>query len=287
MRFVGSKLSLVLFALLPLGLSLRAQDIDLVGATSWNKSGSSIRIEAERIDNNRTVGASGFLRLQIWATDQPYDGVSDIEGYILGTLNIGSLSAGRSFVNIGRGVRFFRPPPGIYYTTITLEEEQSDGSFLIQDSENFDDPVETLGAVNFGKFGEGSHNFETGNGDVGFVGDVSWLAGNGRVQLFAEQILNERPSGRSGVLRIRLWATTTPYDNDPVLQGFPLATRRVGRVDAGFFIQNFSRYTSFRPPPRGNYFVTMTLEENVRGLWEIVDFITWQDGPGPEGQRIF
>jgi hypothetical protein len=286
MTFVRSKLSLVLFTLWLLAPSLRAQDIDLVGATSWDQFGRLIRIEAERVDNNLPSGSSGFLRLQIWATDQPYDGVSGIEGFILGTFNLGSLPAGSSFANLARTVRFFRPPPGIYYTTITLEEETVAG-FEIVDSANFDQPPETLGAVNFGKFGEGSVTFDAGNGDVGFVGDVSWLAGNGRVQLAADQILNERSGGRSGVLRIRLWATTTPYDNDPVLQGFPMATKRVGRVSAGFFIQNFSRYTFFRPPPSGNYFVTMTLEELVPGGWNIVDFYTWEDGPGPLGERIF
>ena len=286
MTFVRSKLSLGLLSFLLFLPFLRAQDIDLVGATSWDQFGRLIRIEAERVENNRTTGSSGFLRLQIWATDAPYDGVSGIEGYVLGTFNLGSLEAGFSFANLARTVRFFRPPPGIYYTTITLEEETAAG-FEIVDSANFDQPPETLGAVNFGGFGEGSVTFDAGNGDVGFVGDVSWLAGNGRVQLAADQILNERAGGRSGVLRIRLWATTTPYDGESLLQGYPLATRRVGRVNGGFFIQNFSRYTFFRPPPSGNYFVTMTLEELVRGRWEIVDYYTWQDGPGPLGERIF
>jgi hypothetical protein len=288
MTFIRLNLSLVLFSLLLLGPSLRAQDIDLVGATSWDRFGQRIRIEAERVDNNLTSGASGFLRLQIWATDEPYDGVSDINGYVIGTFNLGSLAAGSSFVNLSRFVRFFRPPAGIYYTTITLEEETVDG-FQIVDSANFDQPAETLGAVNFGGFGEGSVDITVPNPNdyVGFFGDVSWLAGNGRVQIFAEQILNERAGGRSGVLRIRLWATSTAYDGGAALQGFPMATKRVGRVDAGFFIQNFSRTTFFRPPLTGNYYVTMTLEELVRGRWEIVDFFTWEDGLGPGGTRIF
>jgi hypothetical protein len=168
-----------------------------------------------------------------------------------------------------------RPPPGLYYTTITLEEQQTDGNFLIQDSENFD------GLVNFGGFGEGAANFNVGNGDVGFVGDVSWLAGNGRVQLFAEQILNERATGRSGVLRIRLWATTTPYQGEDTLQGYPMTTKRVGRVNAQQYISNFSRYAPFRPPPAGEYYVTMTLEELVRGSWNIVDYVTF------DGTSIF
>lgn len=252
---------------------LRAQDIDLVGDASWRQYGSQLRISAERIDNNRDVGTSGYLRLQIWGTSNIYDGLGDITGYSLGTFNLGGLPAGAYFANLNRLVRYYPPPPGLYYTTMTLEEETVDGSFYIVDSENFP------GVVNFGKYGEGSANLGS-NGDVGFFGYVSWLAGGGRVQFYAEEILNQRASGRTGVLRARLWATSTPYDGG-VLQGHPMATTKVGRVYAGSFLPNYSRYASFRPPPSGEYYVTMTLEELVRGYWDIVDFHTF------EGRSIF
>ena len=259
----------LLFSLL-LGVHLRGQELDLSGNVSWDQFGRGIRIFAERIDNNRETGASGFLRLQIWATDQPDDGSNALSGYVLGTFNLGSLPAGSSFVNVGRTVQFFRPPAGIYYTTITLEEQDAEGNYFIVDSENF------AGAVNFGAFGQGSVNFTEGNGDVGFVDEVSWLAGDGRVQFFAEQILNARTS-RSGVLRLKLWATSTPYEGEDLLQGFPLAAKRVGRVNPESALQNFSRRAFFRPPPPGDYYVTMTLEELVRGRWEIVDYATFPD----------
>ena len=270
MNFVCARLSGLVLTALVFAAGARAQDIDLVGDVGWFTAGRGIQIHAERIDNNRTTGRSGFLRLQIWATTNIYDGVSDIVGYVVGRFNLGRLDAGRSFANAARVVRFLKPPPGIYFTTMTLEEETVDG-FVIIDSENFTDPV------NFGGFGEGSAHYDTDNGDVGFVGDISWLSGNHRVQIFAEQILNARASGRSGILRVRLWATSTPYGGEPTLQGFPMATKRVGRVTAGFYLQNFSKTTFFRPPPPGEYCVTMTLEEFVRGKWNIVDFVTFPD----------
>jgi hypothetical protein len=250
----------------------RAQELDLVGDTSWHKSGNGIRIFAERIENNRAAGTSGFLRLQIWATTNVYDGVSDITGYVLGTFNLDVLPVEFIFANASRVVRYNKPPPGLYYTTITLEENTTEG-FVIADSENFE------GLVNLGGFGQGSDFFENGNGDVSFVGDISWLAGNGRVNLFAEQILNERTT-RTGNLRVRLWATSAPYQGEDVLQGYPLATKRVGRLSPESFIPNFSRTTSFRPPPIGEYYVTMTLEEYFHG-WNIVDYVTF------EGTSIF
>jgi hypothetical protein len=264
-----SKLIPLLMGCMLLGLSGRAQELDMVGDVSWDQFGRSIRIFAERIENNRPSGASGFLRLQIWATEEEYDGVSDITGYVLGTFNLGSLSANHLFVNVARTVRFFRPPAGIYHTTMTLEEEDAEGNFSIVDSVNFD-------PANFGGFGAGNVEFFESNGDVGFVGEVSWLAGNGRVQFFAEQILNER-FGRSGILRLKLWATSTPYEGGDVLQGYPMAAKRVGRVNGGFYLENFSRRAFFRRPPPGEYYVTMTLEELVRGRWEIVDYATYPD----------
>jgi hypothetical protein len=270
----------VLVLALLLGLSARAQDIDLIGSVGWDKSGNGIRIHAERVENNRDRGTSGFLRLQIWATDEVYDEVSGITGYVLGKFNLGPLNAGSYFANPHRTVPFLRPPPGIYYTTMTLEEETGDG-FVIVDSENF------AGAVNFGQFGQGIAKDLAPRDppDITFVGDVSFLAGSGKVQFFAEQILNERNGGRSGILRLRLFATSVRYEGGGTLQGFPMATKRVGRVDGGFFFQNFSAKASFRSPPSGEYYVTMTLEELVGYAWNIVDYVTF-DGPF-DGRSLF
>ena len=140
------------------------------------------------------------------------------------------------------------------------------------DYENFLDPV------NFGGYGIGFVENAESAGDITFVGEISWLAGNGKVEIFAERIQNERLAGRSGTLRMRLWATTTPYEGG-VLQGYPLATRRVGRVLAGFFLPDVYRRGPFRLPAiRDEYYhTTLTLEELVRGRWEIVDYLTFPD----------
>src|ERR1043165_7007023 len=129
----------------------RAQKIDLIGNVGWEKFGSRLRIHAGEIRNDRGAGSSRPLRLQIWATTNVYDQMSDITGYVLGTLNLHSLPQDASFANVSGFVRYHRPPPGLYYTTITLEEETPDG-FVVTDSENFN------GLVNLGGFGQGSIN---------------------------------------------------------------------------------------------------------------------------------
>lgn len=268
MSLLKSRFAFVLSILTLLSSSLRAQEIDLSGDTSWFKVGSTLRISADRVDNFRDSGVSGDLRLRIWATYEVDDGTNDLNGFVLGAYNLRPLPAGYYYEDLSRVVRYNRPPPGLYYTTITLEERTVDGWF-ITDSENFP------GIVNLGRYGYGKVEDLGSNGDVGFVGDVIWLAGNGRVQIYTEQMLNQRVSSRSGTLRIRLWATATPYGGEPVLSGYPMATRGVGSLSGGGSVSLFSRAAIFRAPPAGEYYVTMTLEELVPGGWNIVDYVTF------------
>jgi hypothetical protein len=136
MLLLNSRRLLVFLAPILLASSLRAQEIDLVGETSWRRVGATLRISAERVENLREADYSGDLRLRIWATDEIDDGTNDLNGYVLGTYNLRPLQAGYAYVNLSRAVRYHRPPPGLYYTTITLEEKTPEGYF-ITDSENF------------------------------------------------------------------------------------------------------------------------------------------------------
>lgn len=247
-----------------------AQDIDLIGNASWTKRGTGIRIRADEVRNNLGT-QSGFLRLQIWATAEPYDGVSAIVGYPIGTFNLGTLYPGQSFFNPSRTVRYRKPPAGLYYTTITLEENTTEG-YQIVDYENF------FGQVNLGGFGEGYAFFETSNGDVSFLGNIAWVAGDGRVLFDVERVVNDRAS-RTGSLRIRLWATDVPYDGGNSLQGYPMGHVGVGRLSP-FSERTVLRRTRFRAPPPDDYSVTMTLEEYFRG-WNIVDYVTF------DGRSLF
>lgn len=255
-----------------LAFAVRAQDIDLIGNAGWSKSGSRIRISAAQIHNGRESGCSGSLRLQIWATVEPYDPADDITGYVIGTANLRPLDAGEDYLNVVKRVRYQRPPPGYYFTTITLEEKYSDGSWRIIDSENF------AGDVNLGDFGEGAVDLDLSTtSDISFSGLVSWAAGDGRVQLYAERIHNLRTSGRSGSLRVRLFASDEPYDPSETFFAYPMATKSVGRIYGGpSFTEFYPRLTRFRSPPTGEWFVTITLEEYNRG-WNIRDYYTFID----------
>lgn len=255
-------------SLLAFTFTAAAQELDLVGSTGWNTwNARRIEIIAEEIANNRDRGSSGPLDLVIYATpNQPSGG--DFSGsYAIGVLHLRSLAAGSSFEDLDYLVRYNAPPAGFYYTGIALEE-YTDAGWVLSDWEDFP------GVVNFGGYGFGEATVEAA-GEIFFEGNVSWSSASGGVIISADHIANEGPR-RSGLLRMRLWALRAPYTG-AVLDGYPLATKSLGKLKSGFEFQNYSRRAPFRAPPEGEYYVTLVLEERVPGGWFVRD---WVNFPG-------
>jgi hypothetical protein len=269
-RLTTLALALVLFC-----FTTAAQPIDLAGNVSWFKSGSRIRIRAAQVINT-TEFTTGQLRLQVWATTEPYDGTNDIVGYVVGTALLPRLKPGAQLTDISKSVAFRRPPAGYYYTTLTLEEKQGRDWFII-DSQDFTDNDGYYSTVNFGGFGEGSVFFDSSNGDISFLENVSWLVGNSRAQFDIDKVVNDRPSGVSGSLRIRLFASESGYNPTNTFYAYPLATKRLARLPGGGSARSvLGARTSYRPPPPGVWIITITLEEYSRG-WNIRDYWNFQD----------
>jgi len=269
MRSLG--LTSLLALLFSVGAS--AQEIDLVGDTGWNQwSSRRLEIFADEIANNRDRGFSGPLRLEIFATtNQPTGG--DFSGaYVLGSLRLRELAGGDHYFDLDYLVRYNPPPAGFYYTSIALEEF-TDVGWEITDYEDF------AGIVNFGGVGFGEITVGDVPGEIFFSGNVSWESAYGRVLISADEIVNDTAL-RSRPLRMRLWATHTVYTG-AVLDGFPLATKALGRLKSGFAFQDYSRTAPFRPPPEGSYYITLVLEERVGRGWFVRDWVNFP------GQSLF
>lgn len=103
-----------------------ASQIDLSGDCRWNVVGSSINIQAARVDNFSRTATTGTLRLRTVATFSRYSG-SSMSGYTLGIRTLGQLRPGGIITNISGNVSYTRPPAGTYYTTIALEEYTASG----------------------------------------------------------------------------------------------------------------------------------------------------------------
>lgn len=240
--------------------------IELEGSGSWRISGSTITLGMDRVSNGRSGGSSGTLRMQVWATDFPYSG-GQISGYILGTYSLGTLTGGYSFTDVSGTVSYTAPPSGTYYTTLTLEEYGS-GSYSIVDYLTFSG-TSTFGGGGGGSGGGGGGGTTTGSLD--FVGSVSYGIKGRFCNLKAERISNSR-TGSTGTLRLRLWATRTPYSGGTI-KGSAVALRRLGTLKGGFSFNSIAGRVKFKKPPRGIYYMTLTLEEYQNGRYYIVDYV--------------
>ncbi|HEV7735461.1 MAG TPA: hypothetical protein VGR62_25025 [Candidatus Binatia bacterium] len=111
-------------------------DICLEGSVSYDRSGATILLTAERVRNYRSGGRSGTLDLELWLTDSPYGG-GNIFGYRTASHRLGELDGSSFFFNISSGtIGFQEPPPGSYRVTM-LVTEFGNG---ITDYVAFDDP---------------------------------------------------------------------------------------------------------------------------------------------------
>jgi hypothetical protein len=111
--------------------------LTLEGPYRWqtNLNDGTIEIKVGKISHNRN-GQTGTLRIQVWATKQPYKG-GNINGWILGKIQREPLQKGMMYPSTHQWVPYKAPPPGNYYITIALQEY--DGSaYFIRDYFTFD-----------------------------------------------------------------------------------------------------------------------------------------------------
>lgn len=110
-----------------------AANISLVGA-SYQISGSTVVLSADKVVNNDTGGTSGTLKMTLWAFPSPFDGTQS--GYTLATYTLGQLNGGYYYSGISSGTITYTPPPnGTWYYTLFVEE--FNGSWFSADYVNF------------------------------------------------------------------------------------------------------------------------------------------------------
>ena len=110
-------------------------DVEIVGSTSWQVVGNSVNLNVQQVNNICTLGVSGSLRLDLWATTSPYGGGA-ITGYRFGSLSLNPLTGGYVYNNISQTVPYASPPDGVYYVTLTLAEFNN-GSYVTESYVNY------------------------------------------------------------------------------------------------------------------------------------------------------
>jgi len=114
------KKALALLLVQALFIFAYASDIRFSGKTSYDRYGGTIRLTADRIDNYSGY-TSGSLKIMLWATTRKYKG-GKINGYVVGESPLDRLYANRYFYGISKNVRFYTPPRGSYFMTMTVSE---------------------------------------------------------------------------------------------------------------------------------------------------------------------
>jgi hypothetical protein len=126
--------------------------------------------------------------------------------------------------------------------------------------------------------------------DIVLDGTFGYSISGTRLTLDLGKIVNDRDGGKSGSLRVQLWATASPYSGGDIY-GYILGTKNIGQLEGGYYFHSMSASTTYKRRHR-DYYVTLTLEEYTSAGFVIVDFLTFSgaktfsSGTGASGSDL-
>ncbi len=248
----------VLISVIALTGRLGAANLQLIGNYSFQSSGASgtVVMNADTVRNADPSGRSGSIRLELWAFTTPYSGGS-LNGHRMAIYSLSPLNGGSSWSKVSSGsVTFTSPPAGTYFVSLMVTEytggSTNDG-YLGRDYGNFVSPLVIESSGTGG-----------GRGNLKLLGTQTYIPQNNNttVVLQATEVRNAAPSGRSGALRLELWATASAYSGNGRITGYKLAQYSLSSLNAGSALYAVSSGSvSFDPPPAGTWNVVMVLTE--------------------------
>jgi hypothetical protein len=259
-------LALILLAATCCWNALAQSSLWLTHDSSWRIEGRELVIETLAINNPNGAEESGPLFLSIYA--QPgaaYDG--GVPGQLLGRAPIESIPAGGRVENVSVRTRVRAARPGFKFTALMLER-QNGKKYEIVDWVAFTSlyafPRKQNGGV-------GSQDTAIGIGDIAVSGGAMTLTGR-RAEITVQRIQSQRELTRTGTLRLAIYASATPYGGG-VPDGQLLATRVLGELAPGDYFRDLSAKLLLKKPrPRGEYYITMLVEEEQESGWMPVGF---------------
>ncbi len=114
-------------------------DLSLSGSWSYsyNFPTNSVSITGGKIENNRSGGKSGSLKIKLYFMEYKYSG-ENLTGYVIGDIEFDTLKGGTYYYNVNKNTTIESDPPtGSYYVSLALLE-YDDGEYKIVDYLNFD-----------------------------------------------------------------------------------------------------------------------------------------------------
>ncbi len=91
-------------------------------------------------------------------------------------------------------------------------------------------------------------------------GTVGYATSGSKVTITADNIINNRNGGKSGTLMLMLWATDNVY-NGGTITGYVFGSKRLDPLDSGYQYTDIKHKVNYVEPPKGDYYVTLTLNE--------------------------
>ena len=263
-----------LFSLIILLQTALGADLQFEGTPTYSVARSKVNLTIPKIVNNSTT-TSGAIYVQVWAMDAPYSGEGTFPGgYIIATKPLAALRAGRAYTNIVTSVPFKIPGDGTHYTLIAIHEVKPNTI-----------PVDFVNAPGMFTFVNGPQ--------VNMEGPATWTMTSSAVfKMTVAKISNDALSGRSGSLRLELWASPNPYEGTGLPQnGYMLGAGLLSPISAGYSVSNIVKTAALRSPPGGYYYTTLIVTEYTRTGYIPRDFIAIPDtfyfgGPSANAPKL-
>jgi hypothetical protein len=245
MRCSSAILVLVVVLALP-GLATAA-NITMSGSWSYNVSGSTVVLTADRIQNNSTSGISGTVKLELWALASPFSG-GNFSGYRLATYTLGTLNGGAGISNISSGsIPFSNPPNGQWYFVLFITETTASTYFF----DTYSNAASPVICVLGGPCGPANTN-------ISLAGSWAFSLSGSSVVITADKVQNGASTGVSGTLRLELWAFPNAFSG----QGKQVAVYSLGQLNARASLSSISSGSiSLTSPPSGLSYFTLLITE--------------------------
>ncbi len=105
-----------------------------------------------------------------------------------------------------------------------------------------------------------------------FSGTWGYKIDGNYITLYGDKIQNQNNGGRTGTLKVAIWATNYRY-NGGRINGYTLYEYTLDPLDAGRYYYDVSNTGWCTYPPSGSYYLTILLLE-YDGDYKIVDYIS-------------
>lgn len=221
---------------------------------AWNQ----FSMDTSRIYNYST-STSSPISLELWARVP-----GTTEGHLMGTYSDGSVVASGYFAaSTNLKAPFIQPPNGTYNVRIVLLE-----AGVYRDHYDFAYFDGTLHTITFG-------NIFFDDADL-----AGWQQSGSSVNLTIPDVYNGSKGGRSGQLRVQLFATAQPYSGSGNLNPSPGPLMAAygayaANLNAGYHFPALTLSVPFTQPPAGTYYSTMLLTEFDGTNWWLMDYINF------------